>query len=805
MSLFSLGADFLGFTDAIANTWYSIWLSLNSLVYSAITLIYEVFFTVASVNLFDEKIFESFTKRIYIVMGIAMLFIFAYNLILMIINPDDKKGTGQTTKVVKEVIISLVLIILLPTIFKYMNVFQNHVLKTNIIGNIILGESSFTSNQSNDTICDFSNIALLDEWIEKDKDENVSWWTNVRNDVIKYGTLGTSMGVAAGTATAGPTAGISLGVGTAGGFAAGVITGVISGSVTSIYQIFTNDANAIENLEKHCAVNYLMTDIEKAVNTIPSTVFSPFFHPTTVDYDSCYTYLENCNGKGKDCNDVSVGVDTEDEKVICSYYVYDTYLASYTGNISAFINDVEFYSRVMKNTELFEFNYILALLAGILALYMFVCYTLAIGVRVAKLGFLQIISPIAVMMRIIPKQKEAIFDKWFKELVNTYLDVFIRLMLIYFAIYACSLIPEINISIEGSGVVKALSGAVVVLGILKFAQETPELFKQFFGNSGNFALKSPKKQLSENKLAMSGVNAFRGGVYGATTGKGIGRLGGFFSGAGRGAVGGYDKAVKGIDTARTERANGSTMFGRALDRARVGIGMETRAESDDRNIEKVFNTTERKKQNEAVMSQIKNVKSHVEEKLERENSKVQFHVTDANGNIVEGNYDSMQKYLKSLQDSVSNATSDAERIKALKEMNTFRDNLGQQKKQAVENMVHALMNGSRVEVGKDADGNSIYAFNENDMSLVQTAVAEINKEIAKGGVGLQYDNDGNVIGNSERTKSITSGFDLLGDFKDGIEAQSYEIQRHSSSVGKNYSARHADSRMVRGNGQSEKK
>lgn len=812
MSLLSLGGFF---TEAVAETWMSIWLSLNSMVYGLISTLYQLFVTVANVSLFSDEVFEQITGRLYVIMGIAMLFIFAYNLILMIINPEEKKSTGQTTKIVKETIISLVLIILLPTIFKYMSIFQYHVLNSGIIGQIILGDSTSEDD------CDYADMEMLNTHIDAEKQD-----VSIGTYCLKGGAGGAAVGAAGGAvvgAVATPVgSGVAGLIGGAGGAIVGCVGGTIVGGVKQIATWFGyKDDQITANLSGACQLYNALPDAEKGARIVAPTIFSAFYHPTKFGYNDCVNYLKTC-GDDSGCDytfdegntssdEIKNGkIDTDDEKKICAFYVYDVDMAKYSGSMSVFNEDSEFINRIKGDEEIFEFNYFLAFLAGGLALWMFFCYTYAIGKRVAKLGFLQIVSPITVMMRIVPKQKEAIFDKWLKELINTYLDVFIRLVIIYFCLFGVSLVPDVisNLfkSASGGFVMASLASVVVILGILQFAQEAPELFKQFFGGGkGNFSLKSPKKQFGENKLAMAGVNAFRGGIYGATTGKGWGRLGGFFSGAGRGAVGGYDKAVKGIDTARTERANGSTWYGRALDRARVGIGMETRAESDDRNIEKVFNTSERKKQNESVMTQIKNVKSHVEEKLERENSKVQFHVTDANGNIVEGNYDSMQKYLKSLQDNVSNATSDADRIKALKDMNVFRDNLGQQKKQAVENMVHALMNGSRVQVDTDANGDPIYAFNENDMSLVQTAVAEINKEIAKGGVGLQYDDNGNVVANSERTSSITSGFDLLNDFKDGIESQSYEIQRHSSNVSQNYSARHADSRMVRGNGQSEKK
>lgn len=776
--------------DAIADTWMSIWLSINSMVYSIIELLYKVFVAVANVNLFGEDVFNKIVKRVYIVMAIAMLFIFAYNLVLMIINPDDKKSTGQMTKMIKETIISLVLIVLLPTIFNYMSIFQRHVLDSNILGQIILGDvGGIASKDELTTYCEkYKKYTIIE-----DK-------TDIGDRRYNWGY------VVGGTAA-----------GAVGGAGVGALIGGSAGLIASLADYFSQEyKNANEELFKGCLLFNAKSASSRGAATIAPTIFSAFYHPTKYGYFECADFIEN--GIGKYDSYTTNYIKTEDDKKMCSYYYYSVNMAKFTGSISAFNEESYFYSKVKKDEGTFEFNYILALVAGVLAVYMFACYTMSIGVRVAKLGFLQIISPLTVMMRIIPKKKEAIYDKWQKMLLDTYLDVFIRLLIIYFALFSISLVPDVIhtlfSSFEGGGIIGALVNSlacvIVILGILKFAQDAPGLFKEFFGGSGSFALKSPKKQLSENKIAMGGVNALRGGIYGATTGKaggkGVsGKIGGFISGAGRGAVGGYDKAVKGLDTARTERENGSTFWGRQLDRARTAIGMETRAEADDRNIEKVFNTTERQKQNEAVMKQIKNIKSHVEEKIERENSKVKFHVADANGNIIEGNYNSMSQYLKSLQDNISNATNDADRAKALKEMDIFRDNLGQQKKQAVENMVHSLMNGSRVQVDTDSNGNPVYAFNENDMSLVQTSVAEINKEISKGGVGLQFDDQGNAVFGSETTASITSGFDLLNSFKDSIEAQSYEIQQHSSTVNSNYTARHADSRMVRGNGKSEKK
>lgn len=427
-------SDIFGMGKSIKTTWISIWLSLNNAVYSVVEVLYKVFMSVAEVNLFSREAFEKITGRVYVVIGIAMLFIFAYNLILMIINPDDKKGTGQMTKLVKETIITLVLIVLLPTIFNYMSVFQKHILDSNIIGQIIMGGVGGASKQ----------------------------------DCEKYST----------------------------------------------YDVLTTngiDSSKVNSLKDVCTGYNSLDSKYKGASSIPSTLFSAFFHPSSYGYYECADYVVKCSGKSYAACQTS-RVSTEDDAEICAHYYYDVELSKFKGSLTPF-DDTLFIDKVVdSNDDSFEFNYLLAFVSGCFALYMFACYTLAIGVRVAKLGFLQILSPVASMMRIIPKKKEAIFDKWLKNVIDTYLDVFIRLAIIYFALFAISLVPDVIdtllTSFESLYTVKLLSIVVVILGILKFAQEAPKLLKEFFGEGGSFALKSPKKQFQENKLA--------NGIIGAT-------------------------------------------------------------------------------------------------------------------------------------------------------------------------------------------------------------------------------------------------------------------------------------------------
>lgn len=416
----------------IANGWMTICTSLSYLVYNLVELLYRVFASISNVNLFSKSVFDKFTARMYSVVAILMLFILAYNLILMIINPDDKKGTGQTTKFVKEVVISLILIILLPLVFNYMAIFQKHILDSQIITKIVLGGSTGDANSD----CDFSKYTSLD----KLDSENIS------------------------TAT----------------------------------------------LKRKCEKYNGLTPSVQGAYIMNATMVGSFLYPINYNFNKCEDFIIKCDGTDlKNCDKDSKISDKKDRE-LCGKYFYNYKMTQYDGGIWHLLNNSYFKNMVKdEDQKILNFNYFLALVGGILALIMFASYTIMIGIRVAKLGFLELISPIPVMMRMIPKQKEAFFDKWLKELKNTYLDVFIRLIIINFALFSISLVPDVIEQLSASGddslAVVLLAKFVVILGILQFAKETPDLIKEFFGGSGRFSIKKGFENWKSAGKTMSGV------------------------------------------------------------------------------------------------------------------------------------------------------------------------------------------------------------------------------------------------------------------------------------------------------------
>ena len=124
---------------------YTLLLILDGIVYNLVNYFYEIFLFLAKINIFSNNDYEEIVQSIYIVLGVIMLFILAYSLLKAIINPDSfAKGESSFPNLVKNVLTSLIIIILLPTVFSVAFNIQNVFLNNNTIFKIILGDNSST-------------------------------------------------------------------------------------------------------------------------------------------------------------------------------------------------------------------------------------------------------------------------------------------------------------------------------------------------------------------------------------------------------------------------------------------------------------------------------------------------------------------------------------------------------------------------------------------------------------------------------------------------------------------------------------
>lgn len=117
-----------------------IFASLDSAIYGLVQTLYQLFAYISRLTILNNDAMDDFRTRIYMILGIIMLFKIAFSLISLLMNPDDlmdsKKGV---TGIVKRIMISLVLVTFLPAIFTTAFRIQSIVLEDNIIGQFFLG------------------------------------------------------------------------------------------------------------------------------------------------------------------------------------------------------------------------------------------------------------------------------------------------------------------------------------------------------------------------------------------------------------------------------------------------------------------------------------------------------------------------------------------------------------------------------------------------------------------------------------------------------------------------------------------
>lgn len=403
----------------LINAFYGILLTIDYVIYLAINLCYQLFEVVSKVEVFTTENVGIISRRIYTIIGIVMLFVFAYNIILGIVDPDSiNKGDKSVQNIVKNTVISVVLITLFPLICEYMQTFQNHIVENNTISNLIMGS----------TVSD---------------------------------------------------------------------TG--------------------ENGNGKGALN------------VSTTIFTAFYHPLNENGEAV-TLTECETSSAKLCPRYKELADKSKNSIV---------------DLHNFMQDSDLKNGIAEDNM--EYLFPLSTIAGVVAAYLFLSFSLDLGVRAAKLGALKLIAPIPIFLRI-TKPKGGPFDKWFSEFTKTYLQVFERIIIINFAMLLISFVSDVNIfATDGNFLINAIATVVVILGILKFAKDAPKLIEEIF--SVKIPQMSLKKKIDDNEYALrgastigaAGITAAGNVIKGIGEGKGVGGvlktgLGGLAGGARQGWV-----------------------------------------------------------------------------------------------------------------------------------------------------------------------------------------------------------------------------------------------------------------------------
>lgn len=138
------------------------------------------------------------------------------------------------------------------------------------------------------------------------------------------------------------------------------------------------------------------------------------------------------------------------------------------------------------------YRYSYSPIAGIVALIIsviLILYTIDVSIRALKLAILRLIAPIPIISHMSISAKEGkgedAFSSWVRSLTSTYLELFIRLAIMYFVIYLINDMIANGIVINtGTGMVGILSFVFIVIGIFIFARMAPRFIENSLGIKG---------------------------------------------------------------------------------------------------------------------------------------------------------------------------------------------------------------------------------------------------------------------------------------------------------------------------------
>lgn len=380
----------------MAAIFFNLMLTLDSIVYNLIDYLYDIFYFLAGINIFSSEDYNFIVGRIYVILGLVMLFVLTYSLLKAVIDPETfAKGENSFGNIVKNVVVSLIIIIALPVVFDVAFNIQNTFLNNNVIPKLILGEN-YESKISGDAGREISYNVYYAFFHEDE-----AWCTEENSYDIESGECASN--------------------------------------------IAGNGSLGVQNGED------LKTVREKVEN-----------------------------GAGfKEFNNFGEAVEA--------------------GQIS--------------------YMFLISTIAGLFIAYVLLNFCFDLGIRVVKLAFYQIIAPIPVVCRILPGGKmKDVFSKWVKQVISIFVEVFIRIAVIFLGVFIITLIVSKKDSIPGISALgldkQCIIIALLIMGVIAFVRQAPKLL----GDILNLDTGGMKLGLMD-KLAMGGglvAGAAVGGL--ATTG-----------------------------------------------------------------------------------------------------------------------------------------------------------------------------------------------------------------------------------------------------------------------------------------------
>lgn len=752
---------------------YNILLFLDGIIYSFIDKLYQLFMALASARILTEENIQHFMDRIYIVLGVIMLFVLAYSILMSIINPDNmNKSENGTGKIVKNIVISLVFLALTPAVFNILYRVQDVTLRTGVIGKLILGDTNDSASQSQD----FGSVEFQDEEGNVTSQSVGSYSAEFDDSVYKYG--GRTFAYEMFYAFFQPAAGVNP-----------------------------------EDIKAENAANYVPGLLVGGTSAVCALGVGLAFIPgvnVTIGAGLLATCVAGVAGAGWNLKELIFNSQTITLAEARNMALSD-------GNFGVFAA----FTENVKNGEI-NYSALISTIAGLIALYVLFSFCIDLGLRAAKLAYFQMIAPIPILFKIVPKGGK-VFDTWLKKVTSTFFEVFVRIFIIYFVIYLICKLPDLAGDFWGNsltgdvpdGAIALLARAFILLGLIVFAKQAPKLIGEMFGINGGSIKLGIREKLADGGV-MRGGAALGAGVQTAIRNfnnqKGFRRFTSALGGFGGGAVGGFvgskdaknftamrkakDDAVRKAEAKRDARNEKRNYLNSMTDEDGNQMGYwQSRATNFADNVKSwagVGPTTGEYTMYDNIQKREKEIKSAAEGLFAKYDKKSFLENMDGKfkGDTAARAQALYDKYIKgydmsykeaeaqynSMKNRDTSTMSEADRVNWNKDIKAFEDMLAQLKKKSILKMENELNNINIANATSDAALNGTFAegMKLGELKDLQSRISVFAEEFNRS--GIKTDIYGNSI-SFDSSKAGNSSDDIATAMGDSKTKISQEIER----------------------------
>lgn len=443
---------FLG--DFLSSVFMGIIMTLDTFVYSLVNSSYRIFMAIASARLLSSDVYYEIANKIYIVVGVLMLFVLSYSILKAIVNPDELSKENNGAGIVKRIALAVIGLAITPVLFNVLYQAQGLFLEQDVLGKIFFR----IDNTENVSVSGAVNAS-------GNPDEQIKTIGGaVAATSIWQAFFHPAEGANAADIKADPSDYYAKAAGTAALCGLGIAIGVV-GVVAGVFTFGVGSALAAGATVGLCAMS-IQNDVETG-------------NELTAKYNGEEISLEEAYAI------VAAGGD------------FDIFLI--------------FMDNYLEDGEI-EYFWGISTICGAFALYAFVSFSIDMGVRAAKLAYFQIIAPVPLVMQVLPKFKDTL-GKYITQVVSTFVEVFIRISIVYIVTFVICHLTDLFSSfgnLWGSTSLntpeKLIALALLIIGLIIFAKNAPEIITTSLSlPKGNMSLGIGKKLADGGAYAAGGV------------------------------------------------------------------------------------------------------------------------------------------------------------------------------------------------------------------------------------------------------------------------------------------------------------